>query len=79
MSANYRSAGRARSRAEFIARLGVVVEEADESAHWLAVIRDAGLSNHEDLRWLLEESNELRAIFSAALKTARSNYTALKR
>ena len=74
ISANYHSTGRARSRAEFIARLGVVVDEADETVHWLSVIREAGLASGTELDWLLREAGELRAIFSASLTTARLNY-----
>ncbi|HKT81377.1 MAG TPA: four helix bundle protein [Vicinamibacterales bacterium] len=77
MSANYRAAGRARSRAEFIAKLGVVVEEADETEHWLQIVHEAGLSARDAKRiTLTAESAELRAIFCAALQTARRNYKA---
>jgi four helix bundle protein len=74
VSANYHSAGRGRSRDEFIARLGVVVDEADESVHWLTVLRDGGLAAGKELDWLIGESGELRAIFSASLSTARRNH-----
>ena len=73
VSANYRSARRSRSRTEFIARLGVVVDEADESEHWLAMLKNAGLSAGSELDWLLQESGELRAIFGKSLGTARAN------
>ena len=73
VSANYRSARRSRSRAEFIARLGVVVDEADESAHWLSMLKNAGLAAGNELDWLLQESGELRAIFGKSLGTARAN------
>jgi four helix bundle protein len=73
VSANYHSAGRSRSRAEFIARLGVVVDEADEAAHWLLVARESGLASGGAWDALLQESRELRAIFSAAFATARRN------
>jgi len=56
--------------------LGVVVEEADESEHWLATIRDAGMASGSELAWLLAEAAELRAIVSASLQTARANYRA---
>jgi four helix bundle protein len=74
LTGNYRSAGRARSRAEFIARLGVVVEEADETEHWLEIIRDTKLASGSELETLVRESAELRAIFVASLKTARRNH-----
>jgi four helix bundle protein len=74
VSSNYHSSGRARSRAEFIARLGIVVEESDEAEHWLFVLRESGLASGAGLDALLQESRELRAIFSAALATARRNH-----
>jgi four helix bundle protein len=73
-SANYHATCRARSRAEFIAKLGLVVEEADEAEHWLFVIRESGLCSGEELEWLAREGAELRAIFSTSLQTARSNH-----
>ena len=73
VSANYHSAGRSRSRAEFIARLGVVVDEADESVLWLTKTKDSGIASGAELEWLLDESRQLRAIFGASLKTARRN------
>lgn len=74
VSANYHSAGRARSRSEFIARLGVVVDEADESVHWLTVLKETGLATGRELDWLLDEGEQLRAIFWASLSTARRNH-----
>jgi four helix bundle protein len=73
VSANYRSSRRARSRAEFIARLGVVVDEADETEHWLSMLRDSGLAGGSELDWLLDESRQLRAVFASPLTTARAN------
>jgi four helix bundle protein len=72
VSANYRSARRSRSRAEFIARLGVVVDEADESEHRLAILKKSDLMTGSELDWLLRESGELRAIFGKSLGTARA-------
>ena len=81
-SANYRAARRGRSRAEFVAKLGLVVEEADESVHWLEIIDEAellsGVVASVEMRWLLDESRQLRAIFSRSLTTARSNQKMLK-
>ena len=74
VSSNYRAACRGRSRAEFIAKLGVVLEEADESEHWLDVIHEGRLSSGPELEWLRSESRELRAIFSASVSTARKNH-----
>ena len=73
-SANYHAACRARSKAEFIAKLGVVVEEADETEHWLHVLNDGELASGTELKWLTGEAAELRAIFKASLDTARTNY-----
>jgi four helix bundle protein len=74
VSSNYHSAGRARSRAEFIARLGIVVDEADEAEHWLTTIRETRIATGGELDWLITESRELRAIFSRSVKTARENH-----
>jgi four helix bundle protein len=72
VSSNYHAAGRARSRAEFIAKMGIVAEEADETEHWLTVMIEARLATGDELKWLASESRELRAIFVQAVKTARS-------
>lgn len=69
MSANYRAARRGRSRAEFIAKLGIVVEEADETVYWLEFLRDGRIATDAAL---LTEARELCAIFTAALGTART-------
>jgi four helix bundle protein len=77
-SANYHSARRGRSRAEFIAKLGVAAEEADETEHWLIVIRDAHVistaTGLKDLNWLPDEARQLRAILVASVRTARANH-----
>jgi four helix bundle protein len=78
VSSNYRSTRRARSRAEFIARLGIVVDEADESEHWLSVLKKSELASGAELDWLLGEIGELRAVFSKSLTTARLNHQILK-
>jgi len=70
---NYRAAGRGRSRAEFIAKLGIVVEECDESVGWLELIAELELSTGAELGWLQGESQELLAIFAASQKTAKRN------
>ena len=72
VAANYRAVGRARSRAEFVARIGVVVEEADETVFWIEMLSDAGIVKPERLKPMLDESNELLAIFAASQRTARS-------
>ena len=73
VAGNYRSACRARSHVEFTARLGVVLEEADESELWLDVCQLKALGDEGQCRSLLGESRELVAIFSKACVTARHN------
>jgi len=73
VAANYRAACRARSRAEFIAKIGVVEEEADESCFWLELIIDSGLLTEERIRPLLSEAGELVAIMAASRKSAIGN------
>jgi four helix bundle protein len=74
VAANYRAAGLGRSRAEFIAKLGVVREEADEAVYWLEHLRDTGLDKDTELQSLLIEAKELSRIFTASLQTARRNH-----
>lgn len=69
VGANYRSACRGRSRAEFTAKLGTVLEEADETLYWLEIIEEAGLLPADQLRGLIKEADELTAIFSSAKRT----------
>ena len=73
VAANYRAASRARSRAEFIAKIGVVEEEADETAFWLELIIDSGLLKDAKIRPLLTEAGELVAIMAASRKSAVAN------
>ncbi len=70
IGANYRAACRGRSRAEFIAKLGVVVEESDETCYWLELIIDGQLIARHLVEPLLQEANELTAIMVASRKTA---------
>ena len=70
VSSNYRAACRGRSRAEFIAKLGIVVEEADESEHWLDVIHEGRLSSGPELEWLRSESRELRSLHPQILESS---------
>src|SRR5215469_8806139 len=72
MAANYRAAGRSRSKAEFIAKIGVVLEEADETVFWLEMLSDSGIVPATKLHDLLAEANELVAIFAASRRTVRS-------
>jgi len=71
VGANYRAAARARSRADFVAKLGVVEEECDESAYWMEMIIDRKLLRPRRVSDLLAEANELLAITVASIKTAR--------
>ena len=71
VGANYRAACRARSNAEFAARIGVVLEEADEAAFWLEIVTESGLSKESHALHLLDEANQLTAIFAASSITAR--------
>jgi four helix bundle protein len=73
VAANYRAVCRARSRADFIAKLGLVEEEVDETAFWLEMIVDAGLQPAAKLAALSKEADELTAIFVQSLKTARDS------
>ncbi|SPE34372.1 conserved hypothetical protein [Acidobacteriia bacterium SbA2] len=71
VAANYRATSRARSRAEFVAKMGLVVEEADESVFWLELLMESGMMTKARLNDLLAEANELVSIFVASQKTAR--------
>ena len=72
VGSNYRSACRGRSTAEFIAKLGTVEEEADESAFWLELIIEGSLLKANLVQPLLDEANELTRIMAASRMTARS-------
>ena len=72
VGANYRAACRARSKAEFIAKLQISLEESDESLYWLELMQELRLSDDIELKKVATEGNELTAIFVSALKTARS-------
>jgi len=72
-AANYRAACRARSKADFIAKMGVVVEEADESAFWMELLIDAHKTTPEKSGALLREANELVAIAVSSINTSRRN------
>ena len=71
VAANYRAVGRARSKAEFISKMGIVVEEIDEVVFWLELISDGGLVPALRLADLRKEANELLAIFAASQHTAK--------
>ena len=71
VAANYRAVCRARSKAEFIARIGVVAEEADEAVLWLELLVESGIIKAEATVELLAEARELAAIFTASHQTAK--------
>ncbi len=73
VGANYRAACRGRSTAEFAAKLGVVVEEADECEYWLELIVEGGLLSSELVAPLLQETNEIICIMVASRKTAKGS------
>jgi four helix bundle protein len=70
---NYRAAQRSRSRADFISKLSIALEEIDETAFWLEFLPDTRLSSSESVTPLLREADELSAIFMSSRKTARAN------
>ena len=72
VGANYRAACRGRSRPDFISKLGIVVEEADEAIYWLELLAENRIMPQRRLEGLLKEAHELTAIFTASLKTSRS-------
>jgi four helix bundle protein len=74
VAANYRAVCRARSKAEFIAKVGVVVEEADETVFWLELLLETGLVPRNEIQPLLTEAGELLAIFAASQHTAKQNH-----
>jgi len=73
MAANYRAVGRARSKAEFIAKIGIVIEEADETVFWLEMLIETGIVKPVKLQNLLSEANQLLSIFSASGGTAKNS------
>jgi four helix bundle protein len=78
VAANYRAACRARSKAEFIAKIGTVLEEADESELWLELIVEDGVLPKTKCEPLLQEADELVSIFVATRKSALDRTSGLK-
>jgi four helix bundle protein len=72
-AANYRAACRARSRREFVARVAVAVEEADESLGWIQILEDGGLAGRSDTHPIRREAEQLVAILAASRRTAARN------
>ena|SRR5688572_11599763 len=71
VGANYRAVCRARSHKEFISKMGVVVEESDETLFWFEILVEGEIVRETRMRAILQEGNELVAIFGASLRTAR--------
>jgi four helix bundle protein len=73
VGANYRASCRARSRAEFIAKIGTVIEECDESAFWMELIIEGEMLSATQVESLLKEANEITAMMTASRKTAQDH------
>lgn len=73
VAANYRAVCRSRSRADFVSKLAVVTEEADETVFWLEPLLETRIVPKGRMENLLTEANELTRIFGSSLRTARSN------
>ena len=73
IGSNYRSACRAKSTEDFISKMGVVEEEADETIYWMELLIESGLARQDDLTHLLDEANQILAITVSSIKTARRN------
>ena len=71
VGANYRAACRARSKAEFISKIGIVLEEADETAFWLELLMIAEIFPEKRIGDLLQKANDLTSIFAASLRTSK--------
>ena len=79
VAANYRATCRARSKAEFAAKLGIVVEEADETVYWLELLQETEIFRRTDMNGLYDEAKELLAIFAASQQTVRSNNVSMRK
>lgn len=75
VGSNYRAACRAKSQLDFIYKIAIIIEEADETLFWLEIIEEANLIDSDKLKPLMKEYNDLVAIFSASSKTAKLNLT----
>ena len=73
VGANYRAACRGKSKADFVAKAGISLEEADECLYWMEMLQEAGIVPAEKLKDLMKETDELVAIFTASIKTAKAN------
>lgn len=73
VATNYRAACRAKSRADFIYKIAIVEEEADESLFWLEMLTESKIINHNEVKTLIDEANQLTAIFTKIRKTTKQN------
>ncbi len=73
VGANYRAACRGRSKADFIAKAGISLEEADECLYWMELLQEADIVPADRMKDLMKEADELVAIFTASIKTARAH------
>jgi four helix bundle protein len=73
VGANYRSACRARSKPDFISKASISIEEADESLYWMEMLVEAKIMPKEELTALMKEADEIVAILTASVKTARAS------
>lgn len=73
VGANYRAACRGKSKADFVAKAGISLEEADECMYWMELLQEAGIVPAEKMKDLMKEADELVAIFTASIKTARAH------
>jgi len=71
VGANYRAAHRARSKADFIAKMGIVEEECDESIYWMELLIEASIIEEAKLKDLIDEANQILSIVVSSIKTAR--------
>jgi four helix bundle protein len=73
VGANYRASCRAKSQADFIAKMGIVEEEADETIYWMELLIESGVARSGALTELLNEANQIIAMTVASIRTARRN------
>jgi four helix bundle protein len=73
IGANYRAACRAKSRADFIAKLKIVEEECDESIYWMELLKETRTNTKDQLPAFINEANQILSIVVASIRTARSN------
>jgi four helix bundle protein len=73
VGANYRAACRAKSRADFIAKMGIVEEEADESIYWMELLVESELMQKARIEDLMDEASQFVSIFVSSMNTARGH------